>query len=117
MIHLILYSILASFILFKNKWMARKKPLRKEELIADYPLKELTHNRPFKKFKTTKAKQMRDWGLVKVKFAHESGNLSAIDNALDALNEVLKELTEVPAYERKRIVFRRWQNFIMKPLS
>ena len=97
--------------------MARKKPLSKEELIADYPLKELTHNKPFKTFKTTKAKQMRDWALVKVKFAHESGNLSAIDNALDALNEVLKELTEVPAYERKRIIFRTWQNFIMKPLS
>ena len=93
--------------------MARSKPLSKGELEADYPLEELTHNRPFKKSQPTKAKQMRDWALAKVKFAHQSGNLSAIDNALDALNEVLKELTEVPAYERKRIVFRKWQNFIM----
>ena len=65
----------------------------------------------------TKAKRKRDEELNKVKKAHESGDLSAIDNALDAFNEVVKELMEVPAYKRKRIVFRRWQDFIMKPLS
>ena len=92
--------------------MAKKIPLSKGELIADYPLEELTHNRrvSFKKFQATKAKQMRDWALLKVKVAHQSRNLSAIDNALDALNEVLKELTEVPAYERKRIVLRKLNN-------
>ena len=93
--------------------MARSKPLSKGELKADYPLEELTHNRYFKKSQPTKAKQMRDEALDNVKKAHESGDLSAIDNALDAFNEVLKELTEVPAYERKRIVFRKWQNFMV----
>ena len=46
------------------------------------------------------------------KKAHESGDLSAIDSALDAFNEIFKEITEVPAYERKRIVLPKWQNFI-----
>ena len=93
--------------------MARSKPLSKGELIADYPLEDLTHNRRLSyKFETTQAKQMRDEALDKVKKAHESGDLSAIDNALDAFNKVLKEITEVPAYERKRIVLPKWQNFI-----
>ena len=76
--------------------------MSKEELIADYPIEELTHNRrlSFKKFQAKKAKQMRDWALVKAKVAHEKGNLSAINNALDALSEVLTEHKEVPAYER-----------------
>ena len=93
--------------------------MSKGELIADYPIEELTHNRrlSFKKFQEKKAKQMRYWALNKVKKAHERGDLSAIDNALDAFNEVLKELAEKPAYERKNFVFRRWQDFIMKPLS
>ena len=71
----------------------------------------------FKKSHTSEAKKKRDEALNKVKKAHESGDLSAIDNALDALHEVLKELAEKPAYKRKHIVFRRWQDFLMKALS
>tara|TARA_B100000900_G_scaffold291438_1_gene250254 strand:+ start:259 stop:432 length:174 start_codon:yes stop_codon:yes gene_type:complete len=57
---------------------------------------------------------MKDEALDKIKKAHKSGDLSAKDNALDAFNKVLKEITEVPAHERKRIVLRKWQNFIGK---
>ena len=103
---MILYSRLASFIAFKKQKMTKKIPLNKGELIADYPLPEFTHDRrsSSKKFQTTKAKRMKDEALDKVKKAHESGDLSAIDNGLDAFNEILKEITGVPAYERNRIV-------------
>jgi len=103
---LIFYSRLASFIVFKKQKDDKKISLNKGELIADYPLPEFTHDRrsSSKKFQTTKAKRMKDEALDKVKKAHESGDLSAIDNGLDAFNEILKEITGVPAYERNRIV-------------